>query len=202
MLEDTLMPTIGYILQTYLTLADNDTSPALVNDPYLINPYIYCLYGTTSNLEGFTSMIESTSNYYAVTEPTLPTLGSVLGKTSGIQILTHSIERITLPTWHDLKCPTSTESKPKTVSDKTFATTTSFMIGPDSYKGTLPFPDEKTITPQLYQVEKKEFSPQSRAVKYTLFSSKYHCLPDSYWFQPYSRGTSSISHSIVLGLKI
>lgn len=76
------------------------------------------------------------------------------------------------------------------------------MIGPDSYKGVLPFPDDKTITPLLSQVEKKKFSPDSRAVKYTLFSSKDHCLPDSYWFQLYSRGTSSISHSIVLGLKI
>lgn len=165
MLEDTLMPTIGFILQTDPTLVDNATSPTLVNDPHAINPYIYCLYGTTSNHEGFASMIESISNYYAVTEPSLPTLGSVLGKISGIQILTHSIESITLPTWHVLNRPTNLDSKPKTVSDKAFATTTNFTIGPDSYKGTLPFPDDKTITPQLYQFEKKKFSPDSRAVK-------------------------------------
>lgn len=196
------MPTIGFILQTDPTLVDNATSPVIINDPYLVNPYTYCLYGTTSNLEGFTSMIESISSYYAVTEPSLPTLRSVLGKISGIQILTHSIESITLPTWHVLKRPSGTETKPKTVSDKAFDTTTNFMIGPDSYKGILPYPDDKTITPQLYQVEKKSFSPNTRAVKYTLFSPKDHCYPDSYWFQPYSRGTSNISHSIVLGLKI
>lgn len=139
------MPTIGYILQTDPTLVDSAISPTLVNDPYLINPYIYCLYGTTSNLEGFTSMIESISNYYAVTDPSLPTLGSILGKISGIQILNHSIESITLPTWPVLKHSTSIDSKPKTVSDKAFATTINFMIGPDSYKGVLPFPDDKTI---------------------------------------------------------
>lgn len=73
------MPTIGFILQTDPTLTDNATSPVIDNDPYTVNPYTYCLYGTTSNLESFTSMIESISNYYAVTEPSLPTLGSVLG---------------------------------------------------------------------------------------------------------------------------
>lgn len=86
MLEDTLMPTIGFILQTDPTLVDNATAPVLIHDPYLINPYTYCLFGSSANLEGFTSMIESISNYLAVTEPSLPTLGSVLGKISGIQI--------------------------------------------------------------------------------------------------------------------
>lgn len=141
------MPAIGFILQTDLTLVDYETAPTVVNDPYIVNTYIYCLFGASSNLENFKSMIESISNYYAVTEPTLLTLESVLGKISGIQILTHSIESITLPTWHVLKQPTELESKPKIVSEKTFAATSNFMIGPDSYKGTLLYPDEKTITP-------------------------------------------------------
>lgn len=202
MLEDTLMPTIGFILQTDPTLIDNSFAPLIENDPYTENPYTYCLFGSSLNLENFLSTIESISSYYAVTEPALPTLGSVLGKISGIQILTHSIESSTLPTWHSLKTPASDVTKFKPVSDKAFASSTHFMIEPDSYKGTLPYPEEKTITPNLYQVENKPFNPATRAVKYIQFSAKDHCFPDSYWFQPYSRGTSNISHSIVLGLKI
>lgn len=34
MLEDALMPAIGFILQTDPTLVDNETAPTVVNDPY------------------------------------------------------------------------------------------------------------------------------------------------------------------------
>lgn len=54
----------------------------------------------------------------------------------------------------------------------------------------------------LYQVEHKKFTPKHRAVPFTTFNPRNHCLPDVFWFQPYSKDTSDISHSIVLDIKI
>lgn len=69
MLEDTLMPTIGYVLQSNPVLIDNGFRQEIVVNPYAINPYIYCLFVVSTNLESFLSTIESISNFYSVTEP-------------------------------------------------------------------------------------------------------------------------------------
>lgn len=167
-----------------------------------VNPYIYCLFGNEENLDQFMNTLESVSTFYSITEPSLPTLGTMIGKISGLQILTHSIESATLPTWHALTAPHGHVNQSKKIDDEKYATYIRYLQNGPEHTGTLDVPDATTVTLELLQVEVKKISPTKRAFRYLKFNRRTNLLPDVFWFQPYTRGTSTISHSLILGLKI
>lgn len=200
-LERTLLPTFGVCLEEQPTLVTLPlTIPTLEDDQ--ANPYTYLTLGSRHNLTQIQTMMLNISKFIDQIYPSAPTLGSFLGTVSGITILSHSIESPTLPTWHSL--PTKTLPKQtKVVNDTTFANKIHFCAAPQTYDATLEFPADPTqIETNLYLVEKKKYLPADDPVKFLTFTPKEHLHPDTLWFQPYSRGTGELNHSLVLGLKI
>lgn len=202
-LERALMTAIGQTLSLNPTLINLPLNPSTHAQATDINPYYYLLFGDNCNYEAVLKIIESINRFYKAKDPSLPTLGSYLGKVSGIQVLTHSLESSTLPTWHTLFTNELTDRTHKKVTDSQFATKVNFLAQRPTYTGKLVFPTAvEDIEPKLYQVEKKKFNPTECPVQYLTFSARDNVHPDALWYQPYSKNTSSISHSLILGLKI
>lgn len=146
--------------------------------------------------------MQSINRFYSETDPSLPTLGSFFNKVSGMVLLTHSLEGPTLPTWHSLPVEDVSQAKPKMFNDTQFAKLIHFCDTRLLYHETFKVPLEDSITKPLYQVEKKKFSPPNSPIHYNVFTKSTHEHQDVLWFQPYSRGTGMIDHSLVLRLKI
>lgn len=196
------MPLFGYCLSERLTLIELPLHPARFPDLEHINPYVYTLLGTVQNQTNIEKFIQSINWFYSEKDPSLPTLGSFFNKVSGMVVLTHSLEGPTLPTWHSFPLPKCATTKPKLLTDIQFAKLTHFCDARPTFSGTLKVPEESTIPKQLYQVEKKKFSPSKCPIQYQIFTKSTHKHQDVLWFQPYTRGTGMINHSLTLGLKI
>lgn len=148
------------------------------------------------------TMLFNISKFIEKTYPSAPTLGSFLGNISGITILSHSLESPTLPTWHSLTCDELPETS-KSISDAVFASKINFCAPPQTYTDDIPYPADPTlIEPELYLVDRIKFDPRNDPVQFLTFIPRENSLPDVFWFQPYSRGTGELNHSLVLGLKI
>lgn len=199
--EETFMPLFGYCLSENPTLIDLPLLPAECHDVQNFNAYVYQLLGSIRNITNVEIFMQSINRYLSASDPSLPTLGSFYSKVSGMTILTHSIESATLPTWHSFVTQVSS-SKTKVIDDSKFATAVLFCASPLKYTDKLKVPTKDSYEPKLYQVETKKFSPKSTPVPYATFSKSSNVTPDVLWFQPYSRGTGLINHSLVLGLKI
>lgn len=158
-LEETLMPLFGYCLSERPTLIELPIQHARFPNLEHINPYVYTLLGTVANQPNIEKFVQSINRFYSEKDPSLPTLGSFFNKVSGMVPLAHSLEGPTLPTWHSLPPTRPCTTKPKILTDTQFAKLTHFCDSRPSYTGTLKVPDESSITKQLYQVEKKKFSP-------------------------------------------
>lgn len=199
-LERLLIPTIGLCLEEQPTLVNLPISIPTLDDQS--NGYLYTILGHRPNITVIQQFMTNISKYLADSDPSLPTLGSFLGKVSGITILSHSIETTVLPTWHSYRS-TDLSKTLKTVTDKQMATRLNFCATRPTFTDTLLFPkDTSAIVPQLYLVEKRKYSPSKDPVKYDTFGTKTHVNPEVLWFQPYSRGTGELNHALVLGLKI
>lgn len=201
-LEETLMPLFGYCLSERPTLIEIPIRPATFPQMNEINPYIYTLLGGVNNLSNIEQFVQSINRFYSEKDPSLPTLGSFYNKVSGMVPLTHSLEGPTLPTWHSFRTTNLICNRPKLLTDQLFVKLTLFCDGRESYSDTLQVPDTSLITKPLYQVEKKKFSPSKSPIHYQSFSKSTHVHQDVLWFQPYTRGTGMINHSLTLGLKI
>lgn len=198
--ERLLIPTIGLCLEEQPTLINLPLTVPRIDDQ--VNGYLYTLFEHRLNLTVIQQFMTKISKYLSDTDPSLPTLGSFLGKVSGITILSHSIETTVLPKWHSFESSEINKTL-KTVTDIQMATKLNFCAPRPTFTETLPFPkDTTTIVPQLYLVEKRKYSPSKDPVTYDTFGTKTHINPDVLWFQPYSQGTGELNHTLVLGLNI
>lgn len=122
-LERLLIPTIGLCLEEQPTLINLPLTVPRIDDQ--VNGYLYTLFGHRLNLTVIQQFMTKISKYLSDTDPSLPTLGSFLGKVSGITILSHSIETTVLPTWHSFESSEINKTL-KTVTDKQMATKLNF----------------------------------------------------------------------------
>lgn len=140
-LERLLMPTIGLCLEEQPTLIDLPLTVPRIDDQE--NGYLYTMFGQRHNLTVIQQFMAKISKYLSDSDPSLPTLGSFLGKVSGITILSHSIETTVLPTWHSFRSSEINKTL-KTVTDKQMATKLNFCAQRPTFTETLPFPKDTT----------------------------------------------------------
>lgn len=179
-LERLLIPTIGLCLEEQPTLINLPLSVPQIDDQ--VNGYLYTLFGHRLNLTVTQQFMTKISKYLSDTDPSLPTLGSFLGKVSGITILSHSIETTVLPTWHSFESSEINKTL-KTVTDKQMATKLNFFAPRPTFTETLPFPkDTTTIVPQLYLVEKRKIHNQKIQSHMALLVLKHTLILTYYGF--------------------
>lgn len=118
-----------------------------------------------------------------------------------LTILTHSIERATLPTWHSCRNKSDSEETPPSIrNDAEYARAIRFLSVPaDGTSSNARPPDG--IQPELYFVGADPFDPESRPFPFETFTRE-HSNPQVLWFQPYTKDTESVARSATLGIKI
>lgn len=136
----------------------------------------------------------------------LPLLGTILDQCSGLTIMTHSIESLTLPTWHALpQCvlPTKKDEElnlnPQT--DDAYAKTINVLQAAPTYKENFKY-DDTDIEANLYLVEQRTFAPTENPLSYLIYSENKFRNAQVIWFQPYDKSSQSIELSIPRGLRI
>lgn len=170
------------------------------------NSYVYALSAQDENIQIMQDFVNAGSRFINSEDPRTLLLGQLLAKISGITILSHSIEPVTLPTWSHLKVNinTKTGTAPATEQDfKTFATKHKFLAAPADKFSKLKYPaDDKTIETGLYLVKNKNYEKKKEPLNFETFDVKTHTLPYVFYFQPYDVSPSSLAFTVAIGIKI
>jgi hypothetical protein len=186
-----------------LNLSTADFSTASGN---VFNPYIYALCAQDENISLMQDFVNATSRFLTSEDSRSSVLGQLLPTASGITILSHSIEPVTVPTWSQLKVNinTKTGSAPTTEQDlKTFASKHQFLVPFTPTFMKLKYPsDTKEIEPALYLVQKTPYDKSDEPLTYVKFDVKTHSAPYVFYFQPYDVAPSSLAYTVALGIKI
>lgn len=157
------------------------------------------------------SLMSSLSTFFASEKdiPSVPLL-SVLEKVGGITTMTHTIETLTLPTWHHLASPTTPITKDATVATLTtseYAKNIGLFQKPAKSKltGAIPYPktaDETSWNPKFYLVKQAVHNQNNSSIEFIEFEHARHINPDVFVFQPYERSIQRAALSLTLGIKI
>lgn len=171
-LEAFINPIVSRPLVQRPTFAKIKTVPLVAENAASVNGYHYLLGNPLQNDRSIIYFLTDLKRFYRDTSPALSPLGISFSKSSGLTIMTHSIETVCLPTYHKfdvIKIDDEEKTPPtiKILSDIEYATRAKFMEpGPTSSK-TLPYPeDEHTIVPELYRIGNYPFDPTKNPVEY------------------------------------
>lgn len=155
-----------------------------------VNPYLYLTSLEAANVDVLTPYITSISSYLKSNHLATTTIGELFPKCSGITVMNHSIEPVTLPTWHHLpQAILSKDENPEIapISDKKFAELLNFLVPHKITKSvTYAYPTvQEEILPALYLVEKgKKYNSKTDPMKNITFDPRCHVTPDVLWYQP------------------
>lgn len=172
--------------------------------PLTFNSYDFML---NFNTDDFTTMMDLVSSHdeFQKTEmnATIP-LRALLEKYTGPHIICHTIEPITLPTWHQLAAPNAPiENPPTHATHRNFATLTNFMVTNENFNNTILYPaNAATIVPELYLVSATAHVEANRPFNFEPFDPDRHVYPNVLTSQPYESSHSRATISMILGLKI
>jgi hypothetical protein len=204
--EAIFSPAVGRALIQRPTLAPVKITTIQYNgEP---NPYdIMCAFSSI-DYNSRRSMILANDAFIA-TNKEMPSveLASILVKTGGISTLTHTIETMTLPTWHNLTPPSKLITKPNEVKEKSsteISTIGNFLNAAPEFNGKIPYPTltDKDWNAKLYLVTNKAYNHLTAPIQYDLFDEDNHLHPDVFIFQPYERNLNRANIAMTLGLKI
>lgn len=189
-LESFINPVVTRALVQRPTFAKIKTVPQTADTPAEVDGYHYLLGNPFENDSSIIYFLTDLKRFYRDTSPSLSLLGISFSKSSGLNIMTHSIETICLPTFHkfDVIKIDDTEKTPPAInilSDKDYAAKAKFMESGPTFTKTFLYPeDESTIDIDLYRVENATFDPNENPITYELFSARTHVGPNVLWFQP------------------
>lgn len=205
-LEAFINPVVSSTLLQRPTFAKSPMVKYDIDDATQANGYQYLLGHPELNYRTLHSVLTDVSRFIHEPSSSLPLLGNILDQCSGLTIMTHSIESLTLPTWHALpQCvlPTKKDEElnltPQT--DDAYAKIIDFLQTPPVYKGTFKYNDTD-IEPDLYLVEEHKFVPAENPLDFLTYSEKKFRNAQVIWFQPYDKSSQSIELAIPLGLRI
>lgn len=109
----------------------------------------------TADSPSIIEILEHVSSYIKLKSPFAPTLRSILESVGGTALLTHTIEPISLPTWHYLPhFPHPVPQQPNNQTDSDYTTLTHFMIEDLPFEETNPYPNQapNAFIPALYLI--------------------------------------------------
>jgi len=196
-------PVIGRALARRPTFARIILEPYVENVALDFNPYIYALSATADNIGFITPFVGGISDVIKDVEPSSSTLGANIAKMSGITIMSHSIEPVTLPTWTPREIPDGDQPIDTVVNDRQYAQTHNYLVEPEDFDQRIPYPqDPATIRLGLYLVRDRPYDPRRSPLNYVLFDPRSHVRPDVLYFQPYDLAPSSLAFTVALGIKI
>lgn len=101
-LEAFINPVVSSTLLQRPTFAKTPMVKYEIDDATQANGYQYLLGHPELNYRTLHSVLTDVSRFIHEQSSSLPLLGNILDQCSGLTIMTHSIENITLPTWHAL----------------------------------------------------------------------------------------------------
>lgn len=204
MVEDLFLPFAGLTRSQKPTLSPIQlTAQEVPNQCPNFYELLTCL--TTVDASSTRQFLTNVSSYIEMKSSGSIPLGAVLSRQSGIIALSHTIEPVTLPTWHfDFPPNRPVVEFPNNQTHQQYATRTHFLSTVAVYAGTIPVPD---IAPaewrrNLYAVQ--EFNHANQAPPYTfmLFNSRQTVTPHVLLLTPYDKGYQQSSVAVTLGLKI
>lgn len=208
--ESVFNPALGRTHVQRPTLARVPFTPQVCPNAHP-NLYDLLLNYNEEDYPRMTSLMSSISTFFSAEKdiPSVPLL-SVLEKVGGITTMTHTIETLTLPTWHYLASPTTPLTKDKTVTPLTtneYAQSIGLFQAPAKAKltGAIPYPktlEDKAWNPKLYLVKQAVHNPDKSPITFVEFDHKDHVNPDVMIFQPYERSIQRAALSLTLGIKI
>lgn len=173
-----------------------------------INGYHYLLGNPLQNDSPLTYFLSDLKRFYNDTVPSCAPLGIAFSKSAGLNIMTHSIEPICLPTSHKLDVikTDDLEKSPPSISilsDTEFAKKINFLVPGPTFSEKFPYPeDTKTFVPALYRVTNQAYDKSTDPIQYISFNPRMHVAPYVLWLQPYNKSSQSIEISLTAGFKI
>jgi hypothetical protein len=189
-------PTFGkmpFRPQTYAAATDLDT-------------YEYLLNAQDENIDLALTVTRALSNFTKVTDSKAPTLGSVLASLSGSNLLNHSLEPPTIPTWSGIKIDKIDKAiiEKDPVSDTTWAKDhIHFMVTAKKYTSSHKWlTDATNLIAKLYLLKDATTDPANTPAPVELFDLKRNVTPYVLYFQPYDVSPSALTLTVTLGIKI
>ncbi|KAK3928055.1 Capsid protein [Frankliniella fusca] len=181
---------------------------ALITQPQVfagfVNPYILITGCRRNNIPTLRSALSDISAHFRETGASV-TVVDIVADACSAALLSHSIESIQLPTWHNLQ-PQPTEGAavvPARRNDTDFAADIHFLVPPRAERGNLiPPPAELGNCNNLYLVRDVEFREVNNPISFLAFYPDLHITPDVHWMSPYDATTSTYNVSALNGLKI
>lgn len=196
--------TVRHRLGTYLTTRPSFSRieirhPTMTHQNY--NPYSYMLFGHPNNVPAYKEMMLKISRYVESVEPSALTILQLQSKLNYIYALHHSIEPVTLPTWHAFPNIPPATARINLVNDTNYATTVGFLTPRRNGTAQLPYP-QAPAPADLYLVRRSDHRTQQAPYQYIEFDASEHVAPGVFWLQPYDKRPTALSKSLVLGFKI
>lgn len=208
LIEQTFCPALSRAHQQRPTFALINITPQIYADN-LFNIYDLLLAFNEEDFSSNLHFIKTMSSFYDQTTDmqTIP-IQFVIEKIAGITTLSHTIETLTLPTWHSLPSPVKelkSASDVKFLTNVSYAKLINFNVLVEYGKETLPYPAPTVpegFKPNLYMVGPDPYKRDDDPNIYRLFDRNLDTYPDVYFFQPYERNINRASLALTLGLKI
>lgn len=205
-LEAFINPVVSGTLLQRPTFSKTPMEVYAPDDATPFNSYRYLFGDPEVNQTTLHSVLTDVARFTASQEPSAPPLGTILDQSTGLTIMTHAIESLSLPTWHGLpQCTVPTEKYKelnlKLQNDASFVKTVNFLQSAPIYTEKFLFTDT-SIEPELYLVDNNKFDPDLNPLNYIIFDDRRFRNAQVLWFQPYDKSSQSIELSILLGLRI
>lgn len=161
-------------------------------------------YNTTDS-SSLIEMLEHFSSYIKLKSPFSPTLRSILEHVGGTALLTHTIEPITLPTWHYFPhFPDPVPQQPNNQTDPDYTTLANFMVEGPTFEDECAYPlnAPPSSIPALYLVNNPDPEEAESPYTFKIFNPETDVAPDVFMVQPYGRNENLATVSMTLGIKI
>lgn len=198
--EEIFNPVVGRALTNRPSLARIRTTPVVYAEVPAVNPYALLFGYSDDNTMPLTAMLENLSDFHRTSNSGKKTLLQLSGESTGITILSHSLEPPTLPTWHRL--PACAGHAPNNRTHQQFADDINFMQTKAIGQAQLPIPNAGQCLAVLALVEREDCTAANDPFPALRFSNPENVYPPVLFFQPYNKSLSTLNYTVILGFKI
>lgn len=197
--EEIFNPIVGRALTNRPTLKKLTVTPTAYNQADQINPYSYALAYSETNLQTLMHFIDNLSDFTKAAKRGTKTVLQLSAESSGITLLSHSLEPPTLPTWHAFD---HGQVNPVHRTDAQYAEDIHFMRPKILGEGELAVPTPDECLPILALVMTADCTANNDPFPADTFDSNRNVRPPVHYFQPYDRSSSTLNYTVILGIKI